>query len=566
MAESGSAPMELSMGEESLISHVATAFGLREESATQSTLRPSDIRNFTYLKPSGLHPWQQNIKSLHRSSVGEIYSYKEMRQIGSGGFGNCFLLKRNKDQALRVCKVQARDFHYGEDYNKPPLEVDILRDLLPRHDRILHLHEFVIQPLTVQLYYDYYEGGDLKQLITRYYDRWEDIPETFLWHAYLQLSEAIAFLHYGYDRRQQTFSPADWTTVIHGDIKDKNIFLGPPDPHSSDPLAREYPSLVLGDFGMADTQPSDRYGTTQWQPPELPITSVEADVWSVGAVIHALAHEGKPPLAPLPLGFLWEDWCIDPGAREPMPLYGLYSDALHNCVFSALEHYPEARCNSYDLHLMVLQEWCLSIGPKCDVITPLLPAMAEKLYNENGATTTGGSDSKLPKTGTDSITRLTPKVVAGKRRHSATSEHDEVLTSPSWQAVVKKVRMDFGFEGEDQSFSRTEAQRISLADVGRCSFHQTAETFSCNALPAALNEIDLFNLATPTEGIMADVELQAVAAVIRSEGMTCTGETISKRVNNSCNGYSMKLDTDPYDWFINPRNTMYIFGTANSIG
>ena len=337
-----------------------------------------------------LPPWDPlRVKSLRRSSIGEVDDYREIRQIGAGGFGNCFLLERKKDQVLRVCKVQAREFYERKDSPGKPIEVKILQDILPPHDRIIRLHDYVLQPRTIQMYYDYCEGGDLHQLIGRYFDQWLDIPETFIWHAYIQLSEALAFLHSGYDRRRYGSLPLEWTSIIHGDIKDQNIFLRSPNPHSNDPLAREYPSFVLGDFGLADLEPSNRWSTLQWQPPELPVTSTKADVWCVGAVIHALAHEGQSPVSPLPPrneNLSWEQWCADPRARDPIPLHEMYSDELDHCVFNALVFNPDSRPNSYDLHFEVLGTWRDRVAPYCKSITPLIPESDEKWYDANGVT------------------------------------------------------------------------------------------------------------------------------------------------------------------------------------
>ena len=340
--------------------------------------------------PTLWNPTTQRIECLRRSSLGERHSYREIRQIGSGGFGNCFLLERKTDKALRVCKVQARETLPGdEEFDQALIEVSILRDLLPKHDRILRLHECLIQPYTVQLYYDFYEAGDLGQLISRYFEQWQDIPETFLWHAYTQMSEALAFLHFGHDRRQLFPGPGEWIAVIHGDIKDQNIFLGPPDPSSHDLLAREYPSLVLGDFGMADIQPSNRWSTPRWQPPELPVTSMKADVWGIGAVVHALAHEGKAPISASPPrleNLSWDEWCRDPRSRDPIPLYEKYSNELHDCVFNALEFDPMRRYNSNELYFKVSGIWRDSMAQRCGAIIPLIPALGNKSYDDNGVT------------------------------------------------------------------------------------------------------------------------------------------------------------------------------------
>jgi len=340
--------------------------------------------------PQASTPFSQRVSNMRRSRFGEAYSYKELRQIGSGGFGNCFLLERSTDNDLRVCKVQQRAYCYKrDDYEVAPIEASILWDILPPHDRILRLHEVIIQTHTVQLYYDFYDGGDLNQLIRSYRDQWQQIPEEFLWHAYQQVSEALAFIHHGYDRRNQCRPPADWTSIIHGDVKDKNIFLGPPDPFSDDPLAREYPSLVLGDFGLADLHPSRRWGTLIRQPPELPMLSKKSDVWGAGAVIHSLAHEGKPPILELPnraSNVTWEEWYENPDSRQGTPLFPRYSHELQDCVSNALDVDPVRRFNSYQLYSKVTAVWNVQMAPYLDAVPSLIPPAAYKEYDENGVT------------------------------------------------------------------------------------------------------------------------------------------------------------------------------------
>ncbi len=335
-------------------------------------------------------PFCQKVSSMTRSRFGEAYSYRDLGQIGSGGFGNCFLLERSTDKALRVCKVQQRAYCYKtEAYEDRPIEASILHDILPQHDRILRLHEVVFQTHTVQLYYDFYNRGDLHDLIENYRDQWQQIPEEFLWHAYRQISEGLAFIHHGYDKRALCPPPAEWNPIIHGDVKPKNIFLGPPDSFSNDPLAREYPSIVLGDFGLADLHPSRRWGTPIWQPPELPMLSKKSDVWGAGAVIHALAHEGKPPILDLPSftsNMTWEAWCENPDARQPIPFVPTYSPELQDCVLSALDFDPLRRLTSYQLYSKVTAVWNVQMAPYLNDVSPLISPASYKEYGENGVT------------------------------------------------------------------------------------------------------------------------------------------------------------------------------------
>ena len=322
----------------------------------------------------------QRVRDLKRSRFDERDSYKQVGHVGSGGYGNCLLLQKRSSMSLRVCKIQKRSKSVFE-----PLEVELLRDILDDHPRIVRLHEAIVQPNTLQLYFDYYPGGDLFGLMVRYSDAWENVPEPFIWHCFLQLSEALAYIHHGYDRRQLCASHPNWQQVIHGDLKPENIFLGPPTPDS-----HGYPSLVLGDFGLATIDEVRAPGTWKWQPPELPMTSKEADVWALGAVIHALAHDGRAPLRPRPEGMSCHDFYRWPGAREPTSLLGLYSDELHNLVIhGALQFNPYARYTSLELLHCVVDE--VELGVASEMMWEQLHGQEgsgylAKTYDENGVT------------------------------------------------------------------------------------------------------------------------------------------------------------------------------------
>lgn len=324
-------------------------------------------------------PRVNNVRDLKRSRFDEIENYRQVGHVGSGGYGNCLLLQNQSSMALRVCKVQKRDKGTSE-----PLEIELLRDILHDHPRIVRLHEAIPHPHTMQLYFDYYPGGDLFGVMAHYVQEWQAVPESFIWHCFIQLAEALAFIHHGYDRRQTGGPPpsSEWQSIIHGDIKPENIFLGPPTADS-----HGYPSLVLGDFGLATIEEYPIAGTWKWQPPELPVTSKKADVWALGAVIHALAHDGRAPLRPRPEGMDPLDFYRWPAAREPMPLLGAYTTELHNIVIhGALQMDPRARYSS----LEVLQ--CVAVEVELGVAShmckdPLIgPDCSGKTYDENGVT------------------------------------------------------------------------------------------------------------------------------------------------------------------------------------
>lgn len=301
-----------------------------------------------------IHDRVHSIQNLKRSRFDEIDSYQELQSLGHGGNGNCFLLRRRSDKALRVCKVTRRF-----DQKEPP-EATILLRILPLHDLILQCHGLNTKTGTFQLYFDYHPGGDLSHLIRQYTDDRLLLPESLLRHCLLQLVEALCFIHDGYDKRLNYKIPPAWTSVIHGDIKPENIFIRFPPRISG--ISSRYPSLVLGDFGSASLTSLREAGTYRWQPPELPVTSKGADVWAVGAVIHAMAHDGRAPVDPLPtyVQDTYQNrlaWELCGEARNPIPLYRRYSRRLHDCVFQALDLDPYTRSSTRELDLMV--SWAL---------------------------------------------------------------------------------------------------------------------------------------------------------------------------------------------------------------
>ena len=197
-------------------------------------------------------------------------------------------------------------------------------------------------------------------MITREYRRRSlKIPESFVWHAYIQLAEALAYLHEGYNRtRPDRKAPAGFQKVVHRDIKPHNVFLR---------KARngyDYPDIVLADFGLATRElytcqlpDSDLLGTLAYQGPELPFHSRGGDRWGMGACIHQMCV-GNPPISSPPRGADPVKWTENAQAREVTPLtYIGYSEELEAAVDLVLKEKPRHRIAGRELVLAIEDEY-----------------------------------------------------------------------------------------------------------------------------------------------------------------------------------------------------------------
>ncbi|OCK81488.1 kinase-like protein, partial [Lepidopterella palustris CBS 459.81] len=142
------------------------------------------------------------------------------------------------------------------------------------------------------LFLEFCPGGDLSKWRKEKYEERNNkpVPEWNIWRLFIQLAQALAFIHEGFGTKGQTL--AKWNPIIHRDIKPENILI----------IGNEatYPSFKLADFGVSKmydhNNTESECGSHIWQPPEIPrISTPAADVWSLGAVVHFLAL-GKAPV------------------------------------------------------------------------------------------------------------------------------------------------------------------------------------------------------------------------------------------------------------------------------
>ncbi|KAI9725256.1 MAG: hypothetical protein M1835_003871, partial [Candelina submexicana] len=303
-------------------------------------------------------------------------SYIRYKGIGKGGFlgegGNAkvYLVKKSANGKL-LAEKNVRHLQDEEAY-----ELTILKDVLKTsNERICNLRDFAEAipqsekrtasglPFSMTpIYLDFCECGDLWDMLNSYREHGAIIPESFIFHVFQQVSEALAFLHWGCDVTGSSTprkNPA-WRQILHRDVKSENVFMT----YRGD-YTKRYPDIVLGDFGWAtpsdweDQMLRENVGTPCYRAPEMcyskPIYTTKGDVWGLGTVIHALCTLGRAPIMSYPDGMVWgsdrhEYWDSHPMKREVQDVTGLgYSNKLDQCMRKALAFHRFVRLDSLEL-------------------------------------------------------------------------------------------------------------------------------------------------------------------------------------------------------------------------
>ncbi|CAL8584530.1 hypothetical protein XPA_010121 [Xanthoria parietina] len=213
---------------------------------------PSDL-SFTQISQATLCG---SIKSNGKYEIEEGSFKKDfhwIRDIGEGGFGKVELRQHKTTGQLLALKTTRSVVDYIDNI---PAEVYIIRDILGNvHSNLPKLYHFNHSLAQIECWMEYCDGGDLVTFEEHHVLNHTLIPEGFLWHTLTSLTSALAFLHTGVDRSDPDRpKPPNWRPILHRDIKPDNVFLKLP----ARPSNTKYPTLVLGDFGLATPNLSDR--------------------------------------------------------------------------------------------------------------------------------------------------------------------------------------------------------------------------------------------------------------------------------------------------------------------
>ncbi|KAI2640291.1 kinase-like domain-containing protein [Xylaria nigripes] len=243
------------------------------------------------------------------------------------------------------------------------------------------------KPFVASVYMEFCDRGTLEDLIKTYKIQKKihspaRIPESFIWHAFVGLADALGYLQTGQSYVStplENNDPKKWRPIMHCDIKPGNIFLRSRDtPGSKKPFY-----VLLSDFGLVQYQDAHEntipyvYGTSEFQSPELCFDpypresqrnimagphTCKSDVWALAASMFGmcerdeLAHMDRRcwPLRSLrALGRI---------AKRPVlniTDVGLYSEYLARAIAWAGNQDPSKRPDGWELVVKVKAQYDL---------------------------------------------------------------------------------------------------------------------------------------------------------------------------------------------------------------
>lgn len=302
-----------------------------------------------------------------------------VRLLEQGSEGKVYLVKhRETGEVVALKKLEAP----APCRNVFDLPEECLFQLnnIPLHRHIVFMSQVDIdKEARVWQCMQFCNGGDLLDFCER--TRAKRMDDTtrmiFALHVFIQLGEALAFLHYGLKRNPTN---GRWTVhadykapILHSDVKPENVML-----HFDDTNEFGLPDIRLGDFGHAAwaDKPHHIAGSPSFYSPEAkahdegregPPMQMASDVYTFGLTMHYLVTGRRfSPAAPtrklkLPRPYDEMDmtrairWCLNlnPNARPKMNCSGLL-----RCVDHAYRERSQLHSRMGHLGYFWWLSWC----------------------------------------------------------------------------------------------------------------------------------------------------------------------------------------------------------------
>ena len=194
--------------------------------------------------------------------------YEIIREIGSGGFSKCLLVKNKITKANYACKeLQKKSV---SDYDGLMREVNLMIKL--DHPNIIKLYEYYENDKSIYLIMELCTGGELFDRIVENTENGIQYTEKQAANLFRQMMDAINYCHKN--------------GIVHRDLKPENLLFLNKDQNS--------PIKVI-DFGMSKRFTAEKYmnekvGTAYYISPEVLKGKYDekCDIWSAGVILYII--------------------------------------------------------------------------------------------------------------------------------------------------------------------------------------------------------------------------------------------------------------------------------------
>ncbi|KAF8819159.1 NIMA-related protein kinase NIMA1 [Cardiosporidium cionae] len=278
----------------------------------------------------------------------KLKQYEILRRLGSGRFGEVFLVRNKLTQETLCWKVVPYKGLKEREKRQLISEVNVMQAL--RHPNIVRYYDRIIALKTQSLYIvmEFCDAGDLASTISASKKLFGGVKEEMIVEVARQMCAALAYCHTsdGAFKRQR---------VLHRDLKPQNIFLtrtlGISSSTSSSTRGNVGFVAKLGDFGLSRhlgvlSVAHSCVGTPYYWSPELLREGTKtyddkSDMWALGCVLYEMATGSTPFSSAQNLQQLRHEMNKGP----PLPIKRI-SPELNNLITELLRKRATARPNA----------------------------------------------------------------------------------------------------------------------------------------------------------------------------------------------------------------------------
>ena len=196
--------------------------------------------------------------------------YSVQRKIGTGSYGNAYLVTRNENKGRNDTKLVLKRINIKdaskEEKQAAHFEAKILKEFT--HPFVLSCKDSFQHGPYMCIITDYCAAGDLYERLKKQSQKGQYLDEKHILRWLVQISSALQYVHE--------------KNLLHRDLKTQNIFL----------TAKG--DIMLGDFGIARVLKSKKdmartvIGTPYYMSPEIMESkpySYKSDLWSLGCIL-----------------------------------------------------------------------------------------------------------------------------------------------------------------------------------------------------------------------------------------------------------------------------------------